>query len=351
MISNRRTPVEAFTPTLTPAPTIFRPRRLRKSSSLRNLVQENTISVSDLIFPLFIKAGNTQKHSISSMPGHFQLSLNDLEEEVKEIQQLNIPAVLLFGIPKYKDAMGSCALEEEGIIQESIRLIKKVAPELLVITDLCFCEYTDHGHCGIYNPDKNSVDNDQTLHLLAKQAVSHARAGADIIAPSGMMDGMVRSIRKALDQHHFEDIPILSYAVKYASSFYGPFREAAEGAPQYGDRKSYQMNPANSHEALKEARLDIEEGADLLMVKPAQHYLDVIYRIKKTFPEIPLCAYQVSGEFAMIKAAAEKNWIDEKSAMMESLLSIKRAGADFIITYFAKEFANFANSEFRGASR
>jgi porphobilinogen synthase len=273
------------------------------------------------------------------MPGHFQLSLDYLPAEIEEIKQLNIPAVILFGLPSKKDPMGSSALDDNGIIQQAIKLIKKIAPELLVITDLCFCEYTDHGHCGVINLDNQTVDNDKTLELLGKQAVSHARAGADIIAPSGMMDGMVKTIRAALDENHFQDIPILSYAVKYASAFYGPFRVAAEGAPQFGDRKTYQMNPANANEALREAALDVAEGADMLMVKPAQNYLDMIYRVKQSFPSLPMCAYQVSGEFAMIKAAGEKNWIDEKAVMMESLLAIKRAGADFIITYFAKEFA------------
>ncbi|MCX7126251.1 MAG: porphobilinogen synthase [Gammaproteobacteria bacterium] len=295
-------------------------RRLRKTPALRSLLQENTITVSDLVLPLFIKAGKNIRNPISSMPGHFQLSLDQLDIEITEIIAL-------------------AALNENGIIQEAIKVIKKLAPELLIITDLCLCEYTDHGHCGVINPKDNSIDNDKTLELLAKQAVSHAEAGADIIAPSGMMDGVVQAIRYALDENNFQDIPILSYAVKFSSSFYGPFRIAAEGAPQFGDRKTYQMNPANANEALREAQLDVLEGADMLMVKPAQNYLDIIYRVKQQFPEMPLCAYQVSGEFAMIKAAGEKNWIDEKAVMLESLLAIKRAGADFIITYFAKEFA------------
>ncbi len=318
---------------------IFRPRRLRRTPTLRAMLQENTVTVSDLVLPLFIKAGHNIKNPISSMPGHFQLSLDHLPAEIAEIQALKIPAVILFGIPEKKDAIGSSALDDNGIVQSAIKLIKKIAPELLIISDICFCEYTDHGHCGVIDAEKKCVDNDKTLELLGKQAVSHARAGADIIAPSGMMDGMVKVIRTALDDNHFQDIPILSYAVKYASSFYGPFRLAAEGAPQFGDRKNYQMNPANADEALREAQLDVNEGADMLIVKPAQNYLDVVYRIKQAFPAMPLCAYQVSGEFAMIKAAGEKNWIDEKAVMMESLMAIKRAGADFIITYFAKEFA------------
>ncbi|OGT26733.1 MAG: delta-aminolevulinic acid dehydratase [Gammaproteobacteria bacterium RIFCSPLOWO2_02_FULL_42_14] len=324
---------------------VVRLRRLRKTPALRQLAQENSISVSNLVLPLFIKAGNNIKNPISSMPGHFQLSVDQLLSEIQEIKKLNIPAVILFGIPEYKDATGSAALDDDGVIQQAVKLIKKIAPEILVITDLCFCEYTDHGHCGVINKieaasvNERFVDNDQTLNLLQKQAVSHARAGADVVAPSGMMDGMVRAIRQALDENHFQDIPILSYAVKYASSFYGPFREAAEGAPQFGDRKTYQMNSANANEALREAELDVAEGADMLMVKPAQNYLDIIYRIKKEFPGVPLGAYQVSGEFAMIKAAVEKKWVDHDAAMLESLLAIKRAGADFIITYFAKEVA------------
>lgn len=319
---------------------VSRMRRLRRTLQLRSLLQENTVAVSDLVLPLFVKAGHNIKNPISAMPGHFQLSLDHLSAEIEEIKQLNIPAVILFGIPEKKDAMGSSALDDHGIIPQAIKLIKKIAPEIVVITDLCFCEYTDHGHCGVINADNQTVDNDKTLALLGKQAILHARAGADMIAPSGMMDGMVKTIRAALDENHFQDIPILSYAVKYASSFYGPFRIAAEGAPQFGDRRTYQMDPANANEALREAALDVAEGADMLMVKPAQHYLDIIYRVKQRFPELPLCAYQVSGEFSMIKAAAEKNWIDEKAAMMESLLAIKRAGADFIITYFAKEVAS-----------
>jgi len=333
---------------------LVRMRRLRKNSALRQLVQENTVTISDLVLPLFIKAGKNSRHPISSMPGHFQLSLDHLPAEIEEIQSLKIPAVILFGIPDKKDAVGSAAFDDNGIIQQAIQLIKKIAPDLLVISDLCFCEYTDHGHCGVVQCEcecececekscrcenkKIIINNDKTLALLAKQAISHAKAGADIIAPSGMMDGMVQAIRCGLDAANFFDIPILSYAVKYASSFYGPFREAAEGAPQFGDRKSYQMNPANANEALKEALLDVNEGADMLMVKPAMNYLDIIYRVKKEFPSLPLGAYQVSGEFAMIKAATEKNWINHDAVMMESLLSIKRAGADFVITYFAKEF-------------
>lgn len=319
-------------------------RRLRSHPALRELIQETHLLASDFVYPLFIKEGNKIRNPINSMPGQFQLSLDNLSVEIDEIVSLNIPAIILFGIPNHKDHQGSHVLAETGIVQQAIKLIKKQAPDLLVIADVCFCEYTDHGHCGVVTKNhhgENDVDNDKTLALLAEQAISMVKAGADVIAPSGMMDGMVHTLREALDINHFKDIPILSYAVKYASSFYGPFREAAEGSPQFGDRRSYQMDPANSSEAVREAGLDIEEGADMLMVKPAQHYLDIVYRIKTENPGVPMCAYQVSGEFAMIKAASEKGWIDEKKAALESLLAIKRAGADFIITYYAKEAARW----------
>lgn len=320
---------------------LTRLRRLRAHPKVRNLIRNVILTPNDLIYPLFIKEGLKEKTPISAMPGCYQHNLDSLKSEIKEIQSLGLPAVLLFGIPLHKDAKGSAALSDKGIIQQAIKLIKDIAPELLVITDLCFCEYTDHGHCGIVTQkqDQFTVDNDQTLDLLAAQAVSHAKAGADVIAPSGMMDAMVSAIRHALDEAGFLDIPILSYAVKYASALYGPFREAAEGAPQFGDRKSYQMDPANSSEALREAELDVIEGADMLMVKPALSYLDIIYKIKERFPEIPLGAYQVSGEYSMIKAAAERGWINETAVMLENLISIKRAGADFIFTYFAKDLA------------
>lgn len=323
-------------------PVLNRPRRLRANAMLRELVTETQLSVSDLVLPLFIRYGTGIKKPISSMSGHFQLSIDQLKTEIAEITALKIPAVILFGIPEKKDAAGSCAWHADNIIQQAIREIKTHAPDLLVIADLCFCEYTDHGHCGVVEKNARGewdVHNDKTLELLAKQAVSLAQAGADILAPSGMMDGMVQAVREALDENNFQHLPILSYAVKYASSFYGPFREAAEGAPQFGDRKTYQMDPRNAREALREAELDVEQGADMLMVKPAQNYLDIIYRIKQQFPAMPLGAYQVSGEFAMIKAAAEKGWINESQAMMESLIAIKRAGADFIITYFSKDVA------------
>lgn len=318
---------------------LTRLRRLRQNPTMRALVRETQLDINDLVCPLFIKENIRQKTTINSMPGQYQLSLADLDAEIHDIVTLGIPAVLLFGIPAHKDSIGSTACDDHGIIQQAIKKIKALAPALLIIADVCFCEYTDHGHCGVIKD--NDVDNDETLTLLVKQSVSHARAGADIIAPSGMMDGMIAAIRAGLDQHHFEHVPILSYAAKYASSFYGPFREAAEGAPQFGDRKTYQMDPANAKEALREVKLDIAEGADMLMVKPALSYLDIIHQTKQLFPEIPLCAYQVSGEYAMIKAAAQNGWVDEQKIALETLLSIKRAGADFIITYFAKDVASW----------
>ena len=314
----------------------YRPRRLRKNEMLRRMVRETSLSVDDLILPLFVTFGRNVKKPISSMPGHYQLSIDNLAKEAKEIKSLGIPAVILFGIPEHKDEIGSEAYNPKGIIQQAIKTIKNKAPELVVITDVCMCEYTSHGHCGIIK--NNDVDNDATLELLAKEALSHAKAGADMVAPSDMMDGRVGAIRKALDESGFQNMPIMSYAVKYASAFYGPFREAAESTPEFGDRRSYQMDPANSDEAMREVRLDIEEGADIVMVKPALPYLDIIRRIREEF-DYPVAAYNVSGEFAMIKAAAELGWMDGEKAMIESLISIKRAGADLILTYFAKEAA------------
>jgi porphobilinogen synthase len=315
-------------------------RRLRYNNKIRDLVREHELTINDVIYPLFIKEGLEKKQAISAMPGQYQLSLNDLTSEIKEIVALKIPAVILFGIPTHKDATGSEAHNDHGIIQQAIRLIKKTAPELLVITDVCCCEYTRHGHCGLMD-DSGIVDNDQTLTLLQKQVISHVKAGADVVAPSGMIDGMVAAIRHALDDAGFQRTPILSYSVKYASSFYGPFREAAEGTPQFGDRRSHQMDPGNGAEAMREAELDVTEGADMLMVKPALAYLDIIYRLKQQFTGLPICAYHVSGEYSMIKAAAEKGWINEQATALESLLSIKRAGADMIITYFAKDVARW----------
>jgi len=316
---------------------IERPRRLRRSENLRRMVRETRLAVDELIQPFFVVHGKGVKNPVSSMPGVFQMSIDELILEVKEIKDLGIPAILLFGIPKRKDPLGSEAYDDEGIIQQAIRAIKDKVADIIVITDVCLCEYTDHGHCGVVK--NGEVLNDPTLELLAKEALSHVKAGADIVAPSDMMDGRVAAIRKALDEEGYTHIPILSYAVKYASAFYGPFREAAESAPKFGDRKSYQMDPANVREALKEARLDLEEGADMLMVKPALAYLDVIKAIRETFPEVPLVAYNVSGEYSLVKAAAKLGWVDEKSIMIEILTSIKRAGADIIITYFAKDIA------------
>lgn len=315
-----------------------RTRRLRKTDNIRRLVRENSLQLNDLIYPLFIEEGKDIETEIVSMPGIKRFSLDKLSKELDEVSALNIPAVLLFGIPSSKDEIGSQTWNEQGIIQKSIRFIKKHYPQLYVITDVCFCEYTSHGHCGIIHD--NDVDNDATLVNLAKQVVSHARAGADMVAPSGMMDGMIATIREALDQTGFPNLPVMSYAVKYASAFYGPFRDAADSTPSFGDRRTYQMDPSNRDEALREANFDDQEGADILMVKPALSYLDIIRDIKNNFDR-PVACYNVSGEYSMIKAAAEKGWIDEEKVMMESLLSMKRAGADIIITYFAKDVAKY----------
>ena len=320
---------------------IIRPRRLRRTPVIRDMVRETTISVKDLIYPLFVKSGKNIKDPIASLPGQFHFSVDTITQEVNEIWELGIPAVILFGIPDRKDSVGSRAYADDGVVQSAISAIKKEVPEIVVITDVCLCEYTDHGHCGIIK--NGQVDNDATIEVLALEAVSHARAGADIVAPSDMMDGRVAAIREALDGAGFKDTGILSYAVKYASAFYGPFREAADSAPQYGDRKGYQMDPANAIEALKEANLDIDEGADMIMVKPALPYLDIITRVREQFL-LPLAAYNVSGEYAMVKAAGQKGWIDAASVMMEMLTSIKRAGADLILTYFAKEAAKIIKS-------
>ena len=316
----------------------LRLRRLRQKESLRALVRETRVDVGDLVFPLFVEEGSGLKKEISSMPGIFRYPVDLLPQEVEEIAKLGIPAVLLFGIPEHKDETGSAAYHPQGVVQQAIRVIKKAVPELIVITDVCLCEYTSHGHCGIV-VDGN-VDNDRTLPLLAKTALSHARAGADIIAPSDMMDGRVKSVREALDGDGFGDTPILSYAAKYASAFYGPFRDAAEAVPQFGDRRSYQMDPPNWREALREVEQDIAEGADMVMVKPALAYLDVIRRVRDTF-NCPLAAYNTSGEYAMVKAAAKLGWLDEKQVVPEILTAIKRAGADIIITYHAKEVAQW----------
>jgi porphobilinogen synthase len=317
---------------------LYRPRRLRKSEALRRMVRETKLSPEDFIYPLFVVHGRKVRHEIKSMPGIAQLSVDLAVREAEEACRLNIPALILFGIPQKKDLKGTEAYAPRGIIQQAIRAIKKEFPDLVVITDVCLCEYTSHGHCGVVVDGQ--VHNDATLALLAKMALSHAEAGADMVAPSDMMDGRVKAIRELLDRKGFEDIPILSYAAKHASVFYGPFREAAESAPQFGDRKSYQMDPANAREAIREVRLDIQEGADIIMVKPALPYLDIIRRVRDEI-ELPVGAYNVSGEYSMIKAAAQRGWIDGERAMMEVLTAIKRAGADLIITYFAKEAARF----------
>jgi porphobilinogen synthase len=300
------------------------------------MVRETTLSVKDLIAPLFVKHGQGEKEPISTMPGQYHFSVDAIVKEADELWALGIPAIILFGLPDKKDAEGSRSWADDGIVQQAVSAIKGRLPEMAVITDVCLCEYTDHGHCGVIRD--NEVDNDATLELLARQAVSHARAGVDLVAPSDMMDGRVGAIRNALDAENYQGIGILSYAVKYASAFYGPFREAADSAPQFGDRSGYQMDPANAIEALKEAELDMEEGADIIMVKPAMPYLDIIRRVRE-LSLVPVAAYNVSGEYAMVKAAGMKGWIDEKRVMMEMLTSIKRAGADLILTYFAKEAA------------
>ena len=314
----------------------YRPRRLRKNESFRKLIRETALSVNDFIYPLFVVPGKDVKNPVASMPGVFQQSADLLVKEVQRLESLGIPAILLFGISEKKDETASGAFAKDGIVQRTVRRIKEKCPDILVVTDVCLCEYTSHGHCGMI--EKGDVDNDSTLEVLAETALSHARAGADMVAPSAMMDGQVGAIREALDESGFESLPVMAYSAKYASSFYGPFREAAESAPQFGNRKSYQMDPANSDEAIREMTLDVSEGADIIMVKPALPYLDIIRRAKEEF-DLPVAAYNVSGEFAMIKAAAKMGWIDGELAMMEALTAIKRAGADIIITYFAGEAA------------
>lgn len=313
-----------------------RPRRLRRTEALRDMVRETRLAPADFIMPFFVRSGEKIKIPIRAMPGNFQVSPDVLLDEIKAPMECGVPAILLFGVPDRKDPVGSEGYADDGIIQRAVRSVKERFPNLLVVTDVCLCEYTDHGHCGVIV--KGDVDNDSTLELLAKMAVSHARAGADLIAPSDMMDGRVAAIREALDEQRFTHIPIMSYAAKFASAFYGPFREAAESAPKFGDRRSYQMDPANGNEAVMEATLDVEEGADIVMVKPALPYLDIIRRVREVV-DTPVAAYNVSGEFSMIKAAAANGWLDETRCMMEALLAIKRAGADIIITYFAVDAA------------
>lgn len=315
-----------------------RHRRLRANAAMRALVKETYLHKEDLIYPIFVSEGENIRNEVSSMPGVFQLSLDNLGAEIDEVVALGIKAVILFGLPVEKDAVGSGAYHNHGIIQKATRFVKERAPQLLVVADTCLCEYTDHGHCGVVEGEE--ILNDPSLNLLAQTAISQAQAGADIIAPSNMMDGFVTAIRAGLDAAGFEHIPIMSYAVKYASSYYGPFRDAADGAPQFGDRKTYQMDPSNRLEAIREATSDVEEGADFLIVKPALAYLDIIRDVKNTFP-VPVVAYNVSGEYAMVKAAAQNGWIDEKSVVMETLLGMKRAGSDLIITYHAKDVARW----------
>ena len=318
-----------------------RPRRLRKSDALRRMIRETVLTPDDFIWPLFVEAGRGTKRPITSMPGQFRYSPDTAAQAAKEAWNLGIPAVILFGIPSHKDALGTRAYAPDGVVPTTIRAIRKAVPSMTVITDVCLCEYTDHGHCGVV--DKGDVVNDDTLELLAKEALTHAKAGAHMVAPSDMMDGRVGFIRDALDEEGFEELPIMAYSVKYASAFYGPFRDAAESAPAFGDRRSYQMDPANLNEACREALLDEEEGADILMVKPAGPYLDIVRMIREQ-TDLPLAAYQVSGEYAMIHAAAERGWLDLERCMMESLTGIKRAGADLILTYFAPSAARLLNA-------
>jgi len=315
---------------------LYRPRRLRESPLVRKMVRETTLRTSDLIYPLFTLSGRGVREPIASMPGQFRLSIDELLKECKDAQSMGIPGVLLFGIPQEKDARGSEAYADDGIIQQAVRAIKETIPDLLVITDVCLCEYTSHGHCGIVEDGR--VKNDPTLELIARTALSHVEAGADMVAPSDMMDGRVAAIRETLDEAGYQETPIMAYSAKYASAFYGPFREAAGSAPQFGDRRSYQMDPANVTEAMREVALDVDEGADIVMVKPALPYLDVISRVKAEFG-LPVAAYSVSGEYAMIRAAGQLGWVDEERVMVEALTGIRRAGADIILTYFAKDLA------------
>ncbi|HUU41694.1 MAG TPA: porphobilinogen synthase [Desulfatiglandales bacterium] len=315
---------------------MMRPRRLRRTPAIRRMVRETCIKVDDLIYPVFVKHGKGQKEPIPSLTGHYRMSVDELIKEAKEAWSLGIPGMIIFGLPKKKDGLGSEAYARDGIVQQAVAAIKDRVPELVILTDVCLCQYTDHGHCGIIKDGQ--IDNDATLKILSRVALSHADAGADFVAPSDMMDGRTKAIRDTLEREGFKDTGIMTYAVKYASSFYGPFREAADSKPQFSDRKSYQMDPANSREAIKEAFMDVDEGADIIMVKPALPYLDIIHQVRKNI-NIPIAAYNVSGEYAMVKAADKQGWIDGKEVMMEMLLCIKRSGADIILTYFAKEAA------------
>jgi porphobilinogen synthase len=319
---------------------VHRSRRLRKNNTIRRMVRQTSLSPDDFIYPLFVTHSRGIKKEISSMPGCYQESIDEAVKNAKEVYSLGIPAIILFGIPEHKDEAGSAAYDDNGVVQNAIKAIKDAVPDLYIITDVCLCEYTNHGHCGII--EKGDVGNDKTLSALAMEAVSHAKAGADMVAPSDMMDGRVAAIRSALDKEGFDKIPIMSYAAKYASAFYGPFRDAAESTPMFGDRRSYQMDPANRREALKEVAFDIEEGADIVMVKPALSYLDIISDVRNTFA-VPVAAYNVSGEYSLVKAGEQLGWIDGTKVMMEILTSIKRAGADLIVTYFAKDAAKVLN--------
>jgi porphobilinogen synthase len=314
----------------------YRPRRLRQSEGLRRMIRETDLSVNDLILPLFVIDGKNVKNPIPSMPGHFQHSIDNILKTAKEAYNLGVPAIILFGIPKKKDPLGTAAYAEDGIVQKAIKAVKEKLPDLVVITDVCLCQYTDHGHCGVV--EGNTIDNDASLDLIARTALSHARAGADMVAPSDMMDGRIAEIREILDGDNLSQVPIMSYAAKYCSAYYGPFRSAADSAPKFGDRRTYQMDPANAMEAIREVTMDIEEGADIIMVKPALAYLDIICRVREEI-DLPVAAYNVSGEYAMIKAAEKMGWIDGPKVMMETLTAIKRAGADLILTYFAVEAA------------
>ena len=315
---------------------IYRPRRMRRTETLRRMVRETRLSVDNLILPLFAVPGSGVEKPVSSMPGVAQQSVDRVVESCREARDLGIPAVILFGIPAHKDATGSQAYRDDGVVPQAVRAIKQAVADLVVITDVCLCEYTDHGHCGVLA--EGEVDNDATLDLLAKEALAHARAGADLVAPSDMMDGRVNAIREALDEEGFDQVAIMSYAAKFASGFYGPFREAAESTPQFGDRRGYQMDPPNALEALREVEMDVNEGADIVMVKPALPYLDLVWRVKEQFG-YPVAAYQVSGEYAMLKAAVQNGWLDEQRVMLESLTAIRRAGADLILTYYARDAA------------
>ena len=339
MTSYHSNPLEA----LRLGPGVKRPRRLRRTAALRDLVRETTLEPGDLVQPLFVVAGDDVRRPVASMPGVDQRSVDRLATEARELDALGLKAVLLFGIPGAKDPHGLESFADDGVVQQAIRTLKGALPELVVVTDVCLCEYTDHGHCGLLD-DAGDVLNDETLDVLRRIAVSHGEAGADVVAPSGMIDGMVGAIRGALDDEGLQRVAVLSYAVKYASALYGPFREAAEGAPAFGDRRSHQMDPGNGREALREAALDVDEGADALMVKPALGYLDVVASVRERFPDLPLAAYNVSGEYAMVKAAAANGWLDERAVVLEALTGIRRAGADLVVTYHAKDAAGWLQS-------